>query len=331
MMFDYDYLSIGEILIDMTPSSASDGEKCFVPNVGGAPANAACAVSVFGRKAGFIGRTGSDMFGSQIRTVLKSKGVDTSLLQTDEHRNTTLAFVDLDEHGDRDFSFYRKGLADVSLELKPELYSAVERTRMLHFGSVSLSEDPSRSTVLSLVDHAKTKGVLISYDPNLRFPLWNDSDYLKRTVLNTVGLADILKLSEDEADYLFGDIFEGDGSDISVILRVIQDTYDIPIVIITQGKKGASLCYKSRVFSSSAYDVKTIDTTGAGDCFMGAVSYCLLQLEKGIDNLTEDEITYILQFANAAGSLSTTKSGAIPSIPTVDEVLHCMNTVPLTK
>lgn len=326
-----DYLSIGEVLIDMTPSSTVDGEKCFVPNVGGAPANAACALSTFGMNAGFIGRVGRDMFGSQISALLKSRGVDTSLLQKDMIRGTTLAFVNLDEHGDRDFSFYRKGLADVSLELKLELYSAVEATHMLHFGSVSLSEEPSRSTVLSLVKHAKHKGVTISYDPNLRFPLWDDREYLKRTVLDTIGLADILKLSEEEADFLFGASSGNTKPHITAIMRHIYEAYHIPIIIITRGKHGASLYYRNSIFSSYAYDVKTIDTTGAGDCFMGAVSYCLLQRENNINNLLDDEINYLLRFANAAGSLSTTKKGAIPSIPTVDEILNCMKTIPFIK
>jgi len=326
-----DYLSIGEVLIDMTPSSAVDGEKCFIPNVGGAPANTACAMAIFGMKSGFIGRVGNDMFGRQISTMLESKGVDTTLMQSDEDRNTTLAFVSLDEHGDRDFSFYRKGLADVSLELVPELYSAVEATKMLHFGSVSLSEDPSRSTVLSLVEHAKSKGVTISYDPNLRFPLWDDSEYLKKTVLDTIGFADILKLSEEEAEYLFGSALANDKADIESVMEHIYEAYHIPLIIITRGKYGASLYYENKIYSSGAYDVNTIDTTGAGDCFMAAASYCLLKSGNGLENLSIGEINHLLQFANAAGSLSTTKKGAIPSIPSVGEILHCMETTsPIT-
>ncbi len=198
----YDFLSVGEVLIDMTPARTEGGETCFLPKVGGAPVNAACVLARLGKRATFIGRMGHDAFGDQIKRTLSAAGLDTTLLQRDEERHTTLAFVHLSPEGDRSFSFYRTGLADTRLEAGENAFWAAERTKILHFGSVALAEEPERTAVLTLAHRGKTAGAWISYDPNLRPGLWHDQEEMRRAVRDTMPLADILKLSEEEAEEL---------------------------------------------------------------------------------------------------------------------------------
>ncbi len=314
----FDFIGIGEVLIDMAPSLSAEGESCFLPKVGGAPANSACAAAKFGLSSAVIGRVGDDIFGNMIHHVISSAGANCSFLQTDPGRHTTLTFVSLDQHGDRSFTFYRNGMADTALEETQDMLSAASNTRLLHFGSVSLSSEPSRSSVLSAVSAAKKAGAIISYDPNLRFPLWDDYNYMRDTVLNTLGLADILKLSEEEAAFLFN------SDDRMDVMKRIEAKYHIPAIIITKGKNGADALINGQEYTSPGFEINAVDTTGAGDCFIGGFCRCLISSGKSICKLQVEEAEYALRFANAAGALATSKKGAIPSIPDISEVLDLL-------
>ena len=315
----YDFLSVGEVLIDMTPARTEGGETCFLPKVGGAPVNAACVLARLGKRATFIGRMGHDAFGDQIKRTLSAAGLDTTLLQRDEERHTTLAFVHLSPEGDRSFSFYRTGLADTRLEAGENAFWAAERTKILHFGSVALAEEPERTAVLTLAHRGKTAGAWISYDPNLRPGLWHDQEEMRRAVRDTMPLADILKLSEEEAEELL-DIAEPEKAAFEAWRR-----YGCKIAFVTCGSRGAWGCCGGKTAFAPALPVQAVDTTGAGDCFLGAACYGLLSREAGTLELTQKKLEELLRFACTAGSLATQKRGAIDAIPTISEIERALS------
>ena len=313
-MKQLDFLSVGEVLMDMTPVETTSGERAFLPKVGGAPVNAACAAARLGASAAFVGRAGADAFGDQIQRVLQQTGLDTSLLQRDTDRGTTLAFVHLGEGGERSFSFYRKGLADTCLEATEEALAAAGNARLLHFGSVALAEELEKSAVLRLVDQARSAGRWVSYDPNLRPDLWADPSVMKDTVLSTLHLADILKLSDDEAELLLGI------SHPEKAAKQLREQYGAEVSFVTCGRAGAWGCTEAGTAFAPALAVDSVDTTGAGDCFMGAACFRLLKRREGLRDIGREELEDILRFACAAGSIATTRRGAIDALPTLGEV-----------
>lgn len=318
-----DVTAIGEILIDFTPIKASDGTDAFAKKPGGAPANVACAVSRLGGKTAFIGKVGNDAFGSFLKKTLDDNGVETKGLVTADKVHTTLAFVELDEHGDRSFSFYRNPGADILLSPDETDETLLKSTHFFHFGSVSLTDEPSRSATLSAVRIAKENGAIISFDPNYRAPLWKSEEDAIKVMKESVPLADIIKVSEEELFMLTCE------KDLNAGAKALQSE-GVTLVLVTCGAKGAFYLCSDKSGLLPTYDVATIDTNGAGDTFFGAVLYSLK--DKTLDeiaSLSQEELTKIVSFANAAGSLATTKSGAIPAMPTNEEVKDCIKTVPL--
>lgn len=318
----FDLAAIGEILIDFTMSRQQEGPPLFTPNPGGAPANVACALAKWGRKSAFIGKVGPDAFGALCRSALQDAGVDTHGLLTSAGEPTTLAFVHLDETGNRSFSFYRHKMADVSLRAEEIPAALLENARIFHFGSVSLTEEPARSATIAAVQAAKRSGALISFDPNLRPPLWDSLKTARQEILSLLPLADILKISDDEAAFLFG------GQDCQKLAADIAGRYGTRLVLISRGPAGCAAAAGGKVYSSRAYDLHTIDTTGSGDSFLAGVMHCILHHEGGLAAMNEEEIERMLDFANAVGSLVSTKKGAIPALPTEEQVLACMQEEP---
>lgn len=315
----FDFISIGEILIDFAPTGE---ENTFKANPGGAPANVACVLSKLGCSTAFIGKIGNDAFGRQCKHSLENVNVNTDYMIVSEDAPTTLAFVCLDENGNREFSFYRDNTADVSLSISDINTVSSVQSKYFHFGSVSLTKEPSKTAVLKAVENAKKSGAIISYDPNLRVNLWESEEEAKETILGTLHFAEIIKISEEEADFLFGETDCGKACDI------IYKKYNTNMIIITRATKGCYAQINGKSYTSYAYDIKTIDTTGAGDSFLAGVLYNLIKLDKKIEALTDQEITDLLDFANATGSLVTTKKGAIPAIPTLNEINECMRKEP---
>ncbi|MCI8594093.1 MAG: carbohydrate kinase [Oscillospiraceae bacterium] len=313
-----DVLSVGEALVDMTPAETAAGERCFLPKAGGAPVNVACALAKLGKNAAFAGRVGEDAFGRQLADALASAGVETALLQRDRQRHTTLAFVHLDEQGERSFSFCRKGMADTAFQADEKTLSAARESRIFHFGSVALAEERSRSAVLELLYAAQTAGRLISCDPNLRFPLWDDHSAMKRAVLDVLPAVDILKIAEEEAEFLFG------LADPAKAAQYAQETFGARAVFVTCGGKGAWAALDGVLCFAPAYAVETVDTTGAGDGFCGAALAILLERTDGLSGWSQEEGTALLRFACAAGSLAVTRKGAIDALPTRTEVERCV-------
>lgn len=317
-----DFMSIGEILIDFTPFSGEEpGMPLFQMNPGGAPANVACVLARLGHETGFIGKVGDDIFGHACINALNACGVDTKSVIQSGTLPTTLAFVYLDQTGNRSFSFYRKHTADVDLSVTDLQDLNLGDTRIFHFGSVSLSAHPSRDATVWAVMQAKKAGCLISCDPNLRPPLWSSMEEAAQAIRETAPLADILKLSAEEGEFLFG---ETDGEKIC---RAAQRAFGVQTVLATLAREGCMCAVGERIMRSRAYDVRTVDTTGAGDAFFGGILHCLLAARKAPGELTDAELSYMLDFGNAAGSLTTAKKGSIPAIPSMEEIEACMRQV----
>lgn len=317
-----DFIGMGEIVIDFSPYELKEHEyPLFQMNPGGAPANVACVIAKMGCSAGVIAKVGNDFFGQSCIESVKNCGVDVSnIIQSDRH-STTLTFVCLSESGDRSFSFYRNDTADVSISVPDVQNIALQDSRIFHFGSVSQSSEPARSATLWMVNKAKKAGSVISYDPNLRLQLWKSPEEANRVIHETISLVDILKISEEEGEFLFKE------KDPKKICSIAAEKYDLKVVILTRAAKGC-MCYLcGKLWESKAYDVNTIDTTGSGDAFVGAFLSCLLKTRNKLEEMSEEEIIYMLDFANAVGSLTTTKKGAIPAIPSIEEAENCMRTV----
>lgn len=317
----FDVVALGELLIDFTPVGHTPaGSPVFEANPGGAPANVLAAVSKLGGKSAFIGKVGDDQFGHFLEEVLKSHGIDTAGLSFSDSVNTTLAFVHLDQKGERSFSFYRNPGADIMLDvqdIKPEI---IADTRIFHFGSLSLTHEPARSATLHALNLAKKKNKVISFDPNWRPPLWKDDAAAREGMFLGLQSADILKLSEEEMEFLTGeqDLEKGSGKLFDM---------GIKLVLVTMGEKGCFYRCSSGTGSVKAYDVRVLDTTGAGDAFMGALLYGICKRGILLDEINVQELEGILDFASAAGGLCTTKRGGIPAMPTLEEVRLCVKNI----
>ncbi len=310
----YDVLALGELLIDFTENGISgQGNTIFEANPGGAPCNVLAMLNKLGHKTAFMGKVGVDIFGNKLKAVLDEVGIDTSALVMDPDVRTTLAFVQTFADGDRDFSFYRNPGADMMLkeeELKTDMLSECE---IFHFGTLSMTHDEVRRATKKAIALAKENGALISFDPNLRPPLWSSLDLAKEQVAYGLGQCDVLKISDNEIQWFTGkeDYDEG--------IAVLQETYHIPLILLSLGREGSRAYYKGlRVEKAPYLQENTIETTGAGDTFGGSCLHFVLKY--GLDNLDEEKLLEMLSFANGAASLITTRKGALKVMPEVDEV-----------
>lgn len=310
-----DVIAIGEVLIDLTPAGqTAGGNEQFECNPGGAPANVAAALSRLGARSALISKVGEDRFGSLLHNTLLSSGVDVSALSCTDEANTTLAFVHLDDNGDRSFSFYRKPGADTFLRLEDIPFDRIGNCRALHFGSLSMTHEPARTATRAAVMKAKEAGALLSFDPNIRFALWESKEEAKQNIVWGMKYADILKISEDELCFMTGT------TDVEKGSLALQQQFGIPWIVVTLAEKG---CYY-RLAGNEGYvpgfRTKAVDTTGAGDAFLGCLLYKILEAGIEINQLAKEQIVGMLTFANAGGALVTTRKGALQSMPTTDEI-----------
>lgn len=320
----FDVTAVGELLIDFTPAGLdADGAMLFARKPGGAPANVLAANSRLGGKTAFVGKVGDDEFGRFLRKTLEDGRVDPAGLLVDPEIPTTLAFVQLDQRGERSFSFYRKPGADLMLRVSEIPKEIVTGCRIFHFGSVSLTGEPSRGATLYAAEAAKKAGCIVSYDPNYRPPLWSGEGDAKEQMLAGLALADLVKVSEEEMALLTGETGLAEGS------RALARR-GTALVLVSRGPKGAFYRLGELTGALPTYRVRTVDTNGAGDAFLGAVHYRLRgkTLEE-LKSMTEEELRDIVSFANAAGALTTTQKGAIPAMPEAGEIEACRRTVPL--
>ena len=307
-----DIVAIGEVLIDLTQKGVDEnGVAQYAANPGGAPANLAVAAARLGAKTAFVGKVGRDAFGSSLRAVLEANDVDTQGLLEDGKEHTTLAVVSVDKTGERSFSFYRNPSADVNLRAEELPEKLLKDTRVLHFGSVSLTAEPARSATLYAARVARENGCLVSYDPNYRASLWSSQEEAVREMKNALPLCDILKISDEELPLLTGTTDPAAGSEILARLG-------IRLIFIILGANGAFFRLGEETGSVPGIKVKVGDTNGAGDTFFGAA---LSQLVKeNLNTLTLPRLAEIAAFANKAASITTSRHGAIPAMPRLEEL-----------
>jgi fructokinase len=310
----FDVVALGELLIDFTPvGQSASGGAVFEQNPGGAPANALVALAKLGGHGAFIGKVGADQFGTFLKNVLETHRINTQGLRFTSNASTTLAFVHLDAHGNRSFSFCRKPGADILLEASDIDLALIDQCRVFHFGSVSLTDEPARSATLHAVQYAKSAGKIISYDPNWRPPLWKDETSAKAGMTAGLAYADILKVSDVELEILTGD---------KDVRRATQRLYDrgIKVVLTTLGPEGCYFQCRSGAGHAPCFPVKVVDTTGAGDAFLGGFLYQFSHSHEPLGELSLDDLGVMVRFSNAVGSLCTTRKGAISAMPSLEEV-----------
>ena len=317
-----DVAALGELLIDFTQNGLSaEGNWLMEANPGGAPSNVLAMLKKLGHPVSFIGKVGDDIFGRHLKKVLDDLGIGTENLVVSKEFNTTLAFVHTKHGGDRDFSFYRKTGADTQLTEREVDIRILQNAKIFHFGSVSMTTEPAASATEYALLHAKKSGALCSFDPNLRVPLWDNLAHAKERIKYGLSQCDILKIAEEELEFVTG------CTDIGKGVRALRSNYHIPLIGVTCGKKGSSLFYADEHCTDglgiSAKEptfekVKTVDTTGAGDTFGACILHDVLQ--NGFTGLTHERLRAMLLFANAAASLVTTKRGALKVMPSEAEI-----------
>ena len=315
----YDVVALGELLIDFTCTTTdADGYPAMAAHPGGAPANFLAALAKFGAKTALLGKVGTDAFGNLLKKTLENAGINTEGLICDASVFTTLAFVTLDESGDRAFSFARKPGADTCVCFEELNLRLIDEAKVFHFGTLSLTDEPARSATYRAVEYAKKKGKLITCDPNLRKPLWKDMEDAKKQMLWAIGQSDVVKISDEEVEFLFGMGIE-DGA------KHILENYGVKAVFVTCGADGCF--FKNRIAQGhvpSLSNIRVIDTTGAGDIFGGSAVWKLLQLGTAPDQMNEAQLRETVTFACTAAGLSTTRSGGISSVPELEAVLTAM-------
>ena len=318
-MKKYDVVALGELLIDFTENSMSEqGNPMYEANPGGAPCNVLAMLKKLNHEVAFIGKVGNDGFGKQLYKAITSEGIDASGLCYDDEIHTTLAFVIKKEDGDRDFAFYRNPGADMNLkeeELNEEL---IKNTKIFHLGSLSLTSEPIRSTTMKAIKIAKENNVLISFDPNLREPLWKSLEEAHEQIDIIMHECDILKISDNEIQWFTGleDYEEG--------INYLRSHYpNIKLICLSLGKDGSMAFYKDKKAFHKAYlHEGPLETTGCGDTFCGCMLHTVL--EVGLENLTEESLEHMLAYGNAAASLVSRKKGALRVMPKEEEIKEVM-------
>ncbi len=310
-----DVVALGELLIDFAAKSKDpDGYPTMAANPGGAPGNFLAALNVYGKKTAFLGKVGDDTFGQLLLRTLQRAGIETKGVIVDPDYFTTLAFVTFNDAGDRSFSFARKPGADTQLRWEEIDKGLMDEARVFHFGTLSLTDEPARTATRKAVAYAKETGKLISCDPNLRVPLWRSEEEAREQMLWSLQQADLVKISDNEVSFLWACSPE-EGAE-----KLLRE-FDVKLAMVTLGAEGCLLRTKNACFRAPAPKVHPVDTTGAGDIFGGSAMARFLDLEKDPDALTRDDLSYIGTYALMAASLSTERSGGIPSIPEKETVL----------
>ena len=315
-MKSFDVVALGELLIDFTENGTSpQGNPLFEANPGGAPCNVLAMLSKLGHDTAFIGKVGKDFFGEQLKRAIQEVGICADYLCMDEEVHTTLALVHTFPDGDRDFSFYRNPGADMMLTEEDVPEDLIAGSKIFHFGTLSMTHEGVRSATKKALYIAKANQVTISFDPNLRPPLWNSMEEAKEQVLYGLQYCDVLKISDNEIQWLTG------REDYTKGVNWIKERYpNIQLILVSMGKEGSRAYYGDVMVEAAArINENTIETTGAGDTFCGCVLHYIL--EHGLGEMTEENLKEMLQFANSAASLITTKKGALRVMPEKEEIV----------
>lgn len=310
----YDVVALGELLIDFTENGVSgQGNPLLEANPGGAPCNVLAMLNRLGKKTAFIGKVGRDSFGTMLAEAVKDSGTDTKNLVMDEKVPTTLAFVHTKPDGDRDFSFYRNPGADMMLKKEEVMEDVIKDGKIFHFGTLSSTHAGVREATRYAIKVARDNELLISFDPNLREPLWTSLEDARKEIEYGLSQCDILKISDNELEFMTGT------GDYTKGVAILRESYQIPLIFVTMGRDGSRAYYKDRIVEAKPFlQEHTIETTGAGDTFEGcALNYIL---EHGLEELSEENLKELLIFANAAASIITTRKGALKVMPEPEEI-----------
>ena len=313
-MKKFDVVALGELLIDFTENGIStQGNPILEANPGGAPCNVLAMLNKLGKKTAFIGKVGNDTFGRQLAEEVQQSGTDITNLILDDTVHTTLAFVHTFPDGEREFSFYRNPGADMMLKKEEVMADIIKEAKIFHFGTLSSTHEGVRAATRYAIDIAKESGALISFDPNLREPLWDFLEDARKEIEYGLSKCDILKISDNELEFMTGT------KDYSKGVEILREQYDIKIIFVTLGKDGSLACYKDLTSEQPTFsEIKAIEKTGAGDTFEGcALNYLL---EHDFDSLKEENLSELLLFANAGASLITTRKGALKVMPDKTEI-----------
>ena len=309
-----DIIALGELLIDFTEAGQSkDGRRLFEQNPGGAPANLLTVASHMGYSTAFIGKVGADMHGAFLKKTLEKEGISTDTVIEDPDYFTTLAFVAIDESGEREFSFARKPGADTQLTKEELDQRLLSDCRIFHFGSLSLTDEPARGTTMEAAAIAKRAGAVISYDPNYRATLWSSEAEAAENMKSMIPYADVMKVSDEESLLLTGETTYEAAADKLLAMGP-------KLIAVTLGSEGGLMATKEKKERIKGFSVQSVDTTGAGDSFWGGTLSAYLSLEKPIESLTWEEIHHCAVCGNATAALCVQKRGGIPAIPTKEEV-----------
>lgn len=315
----YDVVALGELLIDFTQEGVSrQGNQLFEANPGGAPCNFLAMLAKLGKRTAFIGKVGRDQFGYALKAVLEEAGINSDNLVFDNEVHTTLAFVHNFPNGDRDFSFYRKPGADMMLTADDVNEDLIKSSRVFHFGTLSFTGEKAREATKKAIGIAEENNLLLTFDPNLRAPLWESLEFAKEQIIYGLKHCDVLKMSQEELEFVTG------VKHIPEAVSRLRDEYPIKLILVTMGEDGSMAFYRDMQVEKQAFRQKgTVDTTGAGDTFFAsAIGYVL---EHGLDDLSENELAEMLAFANAAAALITTKKGALRVMPEKQDILELIN------
>ncbi len=310
-----DVTTLGELLIDFTENGLSNqGNPVFEANPGGAPGNVLAMLGKLNRKTEFIGKVGADFFGRQLKAALEESGIGTAGLRTDSQVPTTLALVHMTEDYDREFSFYRNPGADMMLNADEVAEEMIAGSRIFHFGTLSMTHEPVNNATVKALTCARQAGCLISFDPNLRMPLWQDEEAARAKMLFGMQYCQVLKIADNEIVWLTGQEDYAEG------VRWIRERFAIPLILVTMGRNGSRAYYHEMMVEEAAFPVKPVDTTGAGDTFMGCVLDFIL--EHGVEQLAEEDLRTMLRFANAAAAIVATRKGALRVMPAREEIME---------
>jgi len=311
-------ITLGEALIDFIPVDSSN--VTYLKNPGGAPANVAVGASRLGAKSTFIGKVGNDMFGKFLEQALNNYGVDTSSMKFSNDYRTAIVFVQLDNKGERSFTFYLNQTADQQLS-EDEINSELFRDhKIFHFGTISLKDQPVKNATLKAIEYARNEKMILSFDPNVRLSLWDDHNELKEMIFQMLNHINVLKISEEELVFLTGD------SDQSIIHHWMQK-YNIDLVFLTAGENGSYVFTKSGKVKTEAIQILVEDTTGAGDGYVAGMLYQLNNYSKTLKEIQVEDALKIAKFASVTGGLAASKKGAMTALPTIDEVNKYLNRI----
>ena len=313
-----DVVALGELLIDFAClSTDGDGYPTMAAHPGGAPANFLAALTKYGAKTALLGKVATDAFGKMLTDTLAKAGIETRGIVADENVFTTLAFVTFDDQGDREFSFARKPGADTCLRFEELDLSLIDQAKVFHFGTLSLTDEPVKTATEQAIRYAKERGKWITFDPNLRKPLWKSLDDARAAMLWGLHQADFVKISDEEVEFLWG-------CDEKEAGKKLLTEFGVKMALITMGPKGAHLVNETASAYAASPKVNPVDTTAAGDICGGSAVSQILRIGKPMETLNEEELSQIVRFASTAASLSTEKPGGIPAIPEYDTVMGRM-------